>query len=97
MDDLPVDDLVLDGNAVGGVLGEVFAAEMTAARACCHGCGAVEAVAALVAYVQAPGIVLRCPHCGGVLARVVVDAGAGRCWLDLRGLRWLQFRLDGPA
>ena len=34
-------DLRLDGNAVGGLLGEVFAWETTAARGTCAACGAV--------------------------------------------------------
>jgi hypothetical protein len=83
-------DLVLDGNAAGGVLADVFVAEVTAAAARCDGCGAVAAVGALRAYVHAPGVVLRCPHCEAVLLRVVSDGD--RCWLDLRGLRWLQLR-----
>lgn len=82
-------DLTLDGNAVAGLLSEIFVLEVTAAGACCEGCGAVEAVGALRAYVDAPGTVLRCRHCESLLLRVVRDGN--RCWLDLRGLRWLQF------
>ena len=33
-------DLLLDGNAAGGLLGEIFAAEMTAAEGRCAACGA---------------------------------------------------------
>jgi hypothetical protein len=84
-------DLVLDGNAVAGLLGEVFAGEITTAAGRCDGCGAVEALGALRAFVQAPGAVLRCLHCERVLLRVVRDDD--RCWLDVRGLRWLQLRL----
>ncbi len=83
-------DLVLDGNAAGGVLAEVFVGEVTAAAARCDGCGGVEPVGALRAYVHAPGVVLRCPHCEAVLVRVV--RAGDRCWIDLRGLRWLQLR-----
>lgn len=81
-------DLVLDGNAAGGLLADVFVGEVTAASARCDGCGGVEAVGALRAYVHAPGLVLRCPHCEAVLLRVV--RAGDRCWLDLRGVRWLQ-------
>lgn len=84
-------ELALDGNAVAGLLGEVFVPEITAAATRCDGCGAVEAVGALAAYVDAPGVVLRCVHCEAVLLRVV--RAGDRCWLDVRGLRWVQFSL----
>ena len=60
-------DLMVDGNALAGVLGEVFVHEMTSARVACDGCGEVEPLGAEHAYTQAPGIVLRCRHCDGVL------------------------------
>jgi hypothetical protein len=84
------DDLTLDGNAVAGLLRELFADDMTAAVGCCDGCGAVEAVGALVVYAHAPGVVVRCPHCASVLLRVV--RAEDRAWLDVRGVRWLEVR-----
>ena len=36
-----MDELMLDGNAVAGMLGEVFAVEMTTATGICGNCGAV--------------------------------------------------------
>jgi hypothetical protein len=83
-------DLRLDGNAVGGLLGEIFAWEMTTARGTCASCGAVGEVATLVVYAQAPGTVLRCPACGAVLLRIV-RAGE-RLWLDARGVSCLELR-----
>jgi hypothetical protein len=82
----------LDGNAVGGVLGEVFAVELTEARGRCESCGAIAALGAAHAYVRplAPGGVVRCAACEAVLA-VVVEAG-GRIRLGLRGLTWLEIR-----
>ena len=80
----------LDGNAAGGILGEIFALEITASTSCCAGCGAVEPVAALTVYVDAPGTVVRCPHCGAVLIRIV--HARGRYWLDLTGVRYLELR-----
>lgn len=81
-------DSTLDGNAAGGLFAEVFVGEITAARGRCDGCGAVEAVGALRAYAGGPGTVLRCLHCESVVMRVVRNGN--RCWLDLRGLRWLE-------
>jgi len=63
--------MVLDGNAVAGLLGEIFGAEMTANDAECASCGRVHAVGAMLAFTQAPGIVLRCPSCEAVMVRVV--------------------------
>ena len=82
-----MDELTLDGSAVAGVLAEIFAAEMTAARGTCAGCGAVEPVGAVRVY-RAAGYVLRCPHCEAVLATLVSDGR--RTWLNLRGLRTLE-------
>lgn len=86
-----MDDLALDGNAAAGLLGEVFVGEATAAVARCDGCGAVGAVGGLRAYMAGPGTVLRCVHCEAVVLRVVRDGD--RCWIDLRGLRWLELRI----
>ena len=79
--------LRLDGNAVAGLLREVFAAEMTTAVGTCDGCGAVEAVGAVHVYLAA-GTVLRCPHCEAVLMKLVTEGG--RIWIDMRGVRMLE-------
>ncbi|MGZ4114975.1 MAG: DUF6510 family protein [Actinomycetota bacterium] len=60
-------DMMLDGNAVAGTLGEIFLRDMTMARILCAGCGSVEPVGAEHAYVHAPGIVLRCRDCEDVV------------------------------
>ena len=61
------DAMRVDGNAIAGILGEVFVQEMTAARIACGGCGKVEPVGAEHAYMQAPGS-RRCCHCDSVLS-----------------------------
>jgi Zn finger protein HypA/HybF involved in hydrogenase expression len=81
-------DLKLDGNAIGGLLLEVFGVEMTAAVGTCGSCGAREPVGRLDVYVHAPGVVVRCPHCDSVLIRVV--EGRDRLWLDVSGTRSLE-------
>jgi hypothetical protein len=57
----------VDGNAIGGLLLEVFGTEMTAAASVCGSCGAASQVAELVVYLWAPGTVVRCRSCGSVL------------------------------
>ena len=86
-------DLKLDGNAVGGLLGEIFVEEMTTAVTSCASCGAVREIGALAVYVRAPGAVARCPGCDGVLLRVA--RAEGRLWLDLRGISCLELRVEG--
>jgi Zn finger protein HypA/HybF involved in hydrogenase expression len=62
-------ELWLDGNALAGLLGEVFAAEMTRAERRCQSCGTRSALGAHRAY-RGAGAVLRCPHCGDVAMRI---------------------------
>ena len=78
----------LDGNAIGGLLLDVFGAEMTTATGVCVGCGATRQVAELVVYVQAPGTVARCRDCGRVLM-VFVEVRGVTC-VDLLGLAELE-------
>jgi Family of unknown function (DUF6510) len=78
------EDHVLDGNAIGGVLLELFGVEMTATPGICAHCGAQEEMAVTDVYMQAAGIVVRCRHCEGVLIRIV--RSPERTWLDLSGL-----------
>jgi hypothetical protein len=83
------DAMRVDGNAMAGILGEVFLQEMTAARIACGGCGKVESVGAEHAYMRAPGIVMRCRNCDSVLLVVVHTGetyrfGLGRTkWFEL--------------
>lgn len=60
----------LDGNALAGLLGEVFGAEMTTVVRGCPDCGARGPVGAHRAYLVGLGAVLRCPTCGQVALRV---------------------------
>ena len=83
-----IEDMRLDGNAIGGLLRDVFAMEMTAAVGTCNSCGAVNEVGRLHVYVHAPGTVVRCPSCEAVVMRIV--RGRGRYWLDLTGTRTLE-------
>ena len=79
----------VDGNAIAGILGEVFVEDMTAVRVVCGGCGKVEPVGAEHVYMQAPGIVMRCCHCDSVL--LVVSHTGGTYRLGLGGARSLEF------
>jgi Family of unknown function (DUF6510) len=86
-------DATLDGNAIGGVLLEVFGVELTAAFGTCAYCGARGEVARLVVYVRCPGVVGRCPACGEVLVQIV-EARDQR-YVALHGLRSLEVPRTG--
>jgi len=74
----------VDGNAIGGLLIDVFGTEMTVASSTCDTCGATRPVAELVVYRRAPGTVVRCRTCGSVLM-VFVKAQGVTC-VDVAGL-----------
>ena len=61
-----MDETMLDGNAVAGMLREVFAVEATTAMATCGGCGAPTPMGATHVF-RGAGFVLRCPHCDNAL------------------------------
>jgi hypothetical protein len=84
----------LDGNAIGGVLAEIFGTEMTLAVGVCGSCGTTGQVAEMHVYVHAPGIVVRCPGCETVLVRIVQSER--RTWLDLGGLSTMQIDAAPP-
>ena len=63
--------LWLDGNAIAGLLHDCFGAELTDAPRRCQSCGAVRAIGAHRLY-RGAGLVLRCPVCGDVAARIAV-------------------------
>jgi hypothetical protein len=78
----------LDGNALGGLLHDIFGAELTNAMGVCAHCGAHAVVAECEVYLGGPGAVARCRTCKGLLL-VVVEVREVRC-VDLRGLSKLD-------
>lgn len=78
----------LDGNAVAGLLADVFGADLTTAVGECAWCGAGGPLAETVVYLRAPGTVLRCRSCGGILM-VLVTIRAITC-VDRLGLAELD-------
>jgi uncharacterized protein DUF6510 len=78
----------VDGNAIGGLLYDVFGTEMTAATGTCARCGATAQLAEFVVYLRAPGTVARCRNCHAVLL-VITHIRDMNC-VDLRGLTWIE-------
>lgn len=83
----PLEDDVLDGNAIGGLLMELFGSEMTTAVVTCGSCGSVGQVAELAVYRPGMGTVVRCRVCDNVLM-VFVEIRGMTC-VDLRGMAQL--------
>lgn len=82
-----MDALMLDGNAVAGLLQEVFAVEMTTSLVTCGNCGATDAVGATRVF-RGAGVVLRCPSCDDALVTIVGEDT--RVWIGFPGVRTLQ-------
>ena len=83
----------LDGNVLGGALGELFAVDVTAAMGRCASCGDRAVMAQSMVYADGPGLVARCSVCGEVIMRLV--RGEDRAWLDLCGISCLEVPLPG--
>ncbi len=80
--------LMLDGNAVAGLLDEIFTTEMTIAETCCAGCGREGEIGSLHVFMHGPGVVLRCPACQQVIMRIVRTPHA--TYIDARGAAFLR-------
>ena len=78
----------LDGNALAGLLADVFGEEMTTATGSCATCGASGEVGRFVVYTRGPGAVARCPACSSVLM-VLITRREITC-VDLLGLVALE-------
>ena len=85
-----MDEWMLDGNAVAGMLTEVFAVEMTTATMTCGSCGASGAVGAMRVF-RGAGIVMRCPNCDNTVAKIVKDGT--RIWINFGGMQALEITL----
>jgi hypothetical protein len=79
-----------DGNAAAGDLMEVFGTDMTMSTGQCNSCGQRSTLAQTRAYLDGPGVVLRCPECDSVLLRLV--RSPTRRWLDTSGLAYLEIQ-----
>ncbi len=81
-------ELMLDANAAAGLLQEIFGTDMTAAPTECANCGQEGEIGTLLAFMQAPGVVLRCPACESVVVRITQTPDA--FYIDARGAVYLR-------
>ncbi|HYU38784.1 MAG TPA: DUF6510 family protein [Acidimicrobiia bacterium] len=66
---MEADELHTDGNAIAGLLQEIFVAEFTTLERTCQSCGDRNPAGSHRSY-QGAGIVMRCPNCGDVALRL---------------------------
>ena len=88
MRDDPAVDLTVDANAIGGLLGAMFGADVTASPGQCATCHTVSVVGTMRVYMRGPGVVVRCPACAEVVLRVVETPTT--LLVDLAGIRTLR-------
>ncbi len=81
-------DLMMDANAVAGLLSDIFGTEMTAEPTECAHCGSQFEIGSLLAFLQGPGVVLRCPGCSQIVLRIVQTPDS--IYLDSRGAVYLK-------
>jgi hypothetical protein len=82
-----MDELMVDGNAIAGLLQEVFAVEMTTAILTCASCSAREPVGASHVF-RGAAVVVRCRHCEQALMTILRDDT--RVWIGFIGVRSLE-------
>ena len=90
MENLAVDEslsLMLDGNALAGLLYELFEVEMTVAALECASCGREGEMGSLWLFSGGPGYVLRCPSCHNIVLRLAVTPAG--VTVDARGAAYL--------
>ena len=74
----------LDGNALAGLLAEIYGEEMTSVIVTCRACQAPAAIAETVVYPQLPGAVARCRSCTAIV--IVITQVRGIYCVDTLGL-----------
>lgn len=80
--------LMLDGNAMAGLLHELFDVEMTVASVVCGNCGRHGEIGSLWAFLESPGYILRCPVCQNIIMRLTITPN--QIYLDARGAVYLR-------
>ncbi|TDU83281.1 hypothetical protein EV138_5743 [Kribbella voronezhensis] len=82
----------VDGNAIAGVMHDLFARDMTTMGYQCAGCGGAGVMAELVVYMSGPGAVGRCRDCDAIL--LVLTERRGMYCVDMPGATQPLFLAD---
>jgi hypothetical protein len=76
---------IVDGNALAGLLSDVFAGDPTMILGTCGGCGAVAVLAEAVVELDDVAAIVRCRSCTHTLLTVLSDGDAVRVILGTLG------------
>ena len=87
-----MDEMMLDGNVVAGILQDVFVMETTTAIMTCASCGAPSPMGETHVF-RGAGFVLRCPQCDDAMVTLV--RGDGRLWIGFPGIQTMQVAVAG--
>ncbi|MFI6832598.1 DUF6510 family protein [Kribbella sp. NPDC050241] len=74
----------LDGNALAGVMHDLFARDMTTTGYKCTSCRRTGVVAEMVVYMSGPGTVARCRDCDTIL--LMLTERHGMYCMDMPGM-----------
>lgn len=74
----------LDGNAMAGVMHDLFARDMTTMGYKCTSCGRAGVVAEMAVYMSGPGTVARCGACDTIL--LILSEHHGMYCIDMPGM-----------
>lgn len=83
----------LDGNALAGVLHDLFGRDMTTMGYTCTSCGRMGVMAELVVYMSGPGAVARCRNCDTIL--LMLTERHGMYCVDISGMTETSAPLKG--
>ena len=82
-----MDELMLDGNAVAGLLAGGLRRRDDDRHRCVRWMREIEPMGSTHVF-RGAGVVLRCPHCDNVLVKIVKDET--RMWIGLPGVGTLE-------
>ncbi|GAA1560130.1 hypothetical protein GCM10009789_11770 [Kribbella sancticallisti] len=75
---------IVDGNAMAGLMHDLFARDMTTVGYKCGSCGRTGVLAEMMVYMSGPGTVARCRDCDAIL--VMLTERRGMYCIDTPGL-----------
>jgi hypothetical protein len=74
----------VDGNAIAGVMHDLFARDMTTMGYKCPSCGRTGVMAEMAVYMSGPGVVARCRDCDTIL--LMLSERRGMHCIDMPGM-----------
>lgn len=77
--------VVVDGNALAGLLSELFDGDVTMLEGVCGGCGSRAPLADAVVEIDEAGAIVRCRGCTHTLATVLRDGDGVRLVFGMLG------------